>query len=137
MSAPGNGRGCACRTLARARAELDDRGDADRDDHRAHRRRGEAPPDARPELPAERRAEREQERGPPLDVSEGDEHDSRDEVREPREDVLEAVDPLHALREPEPECREDDDPLRGAEVAAVDAGREEPRRDLATAVARP
>ena len=47
----------------------------------------------------------------------------------PREDDLERVDPLQVVVEREPEDREQHDPLRGAEVAAVD-----PAANTATSV---
>ena len=45
-----------------------------------------------------------------------------DDVRQAGEDVLDRVDPLQVVVQGEPEDREQHDPLRGAEVAAVDAG---------------
>ena len=50
------------------------------------------------------------------------EHDRRDEVHDPGEHDLERVDALQVVVDRDAEDREQQDPLRGAEVAAVDAG---------------
>ena len=80
------------------------------------------------DLAADHRAGRDQRRRGPGDVGgEGEDHPG-DPVGEAGEHVLQPVRPLQALGQGDAEDAEQEDALGGAEVAAVDPGREDRER---------
>ena len=81
-----------------------------------------------PEESAERRAECDVQRRQPRDMREQHEHDAGDEVHEASQHDLERIQPLQLFIQRQAEDREHQDPLRGAEVAAVHAAAEHPQR---------
>ena len=100
----------------------------------AQRRGRQPPPVARAELAAGDRPDGDQRRRAPGDVGHEDEDDRRDAVDDAGEDVLERVDALQVVVDGQPEDGEQQDALRGAEVAAVDAGAEDAGERRAPAV---
>src|SRR5215469_12716203 len=103
-----------------------DRGDQpDHHGEQPERRRLQAAPEPRAKQPAYRGPGGDQRRGPPRDVREPEEHGGRRAVDDRDEDVLGPVDALQGLVEKRAEQADDQDPLGGAEVAAVGSGRED------------
>ena len=107
-------------------AELHDGGEADDDDEGAQRRRRQAAAEARAELAAGDRADGDQRAALPA-TSATSANTSPATGSRAREHVLERVDALEVVGQRQAEDREQQDPLRRAEVAAVDAGAEDRR----------
>ena len=95
---------------------------------------GQPPADVRAELAADDRPDRDEHRHLPRHVGGEHEHDRGDAVGDQREHVLHRVEPLQVVGDEDPEQREQDHALRGAEVAAVDTGEEHPDPEHGAAV---